>query len=61
MLSILHAGRPERADVATPGWFICEQCGHIVIPEDPRFQVLLPRLPKAEASGLIVRVNVEDA
>jgi hypothetical protein len=21
-----------------PAWFICEQCGHIVIPEDPDFK-----------------------
>jgi hypothetical protein len=21
-----------------PGWLICEQCGHIVIPEDPDFK-----------------------
>jgi rubrerythrin len=21
-----------------PVWFICDQCGHIVIPEDPDFK-----------------------
>ena len=21
-----------------PAWFICEQCGHTVIPEDPDFK-----------------------
>ena len=21
-----------------PAWFICEQCGHVVIPDDPDFK-----------------------
>ena len=36
-----------------PIWFGCEPCGHTMILEDSRFQVLMPQLPKGEAGRLI--------
>jgi rubrerythrin len=38
MLFLLHAGRSERARLRRPEWFICEKCGHVLIPEDPDFK-----------------------
>jgi hypothetical protein len=38
-----------------PAWFIYEQCGHIMIPEDRDFKCSLPQLPKVEVSGLIAK------
>jgi hypothetical protein len=26
-----------------PSWFICEQCGHVVIPDDPGFKCSCPK------------------
>jgi hypothetical protein len=36
-----------------PAWFICEQCGHVAIPEDVGFKCTCRNWPKVEASGLI--------
>jgi hypothetical protein len=31
-------GDQNRPMLQRPGWFICEQCGHVAIPEDPDFR-----------------------
>jgi hypothetical protein len=31
-------GDKSRPMLRRPGWFICEQCGHVVIPEDAGFR-----------------------
>jgi hypothetical protein len=31
-------GDQSASTLQRPAWFICEQCGHIVIPEDPDFK-----------------------
>jgi hypothetical protein len=31
-------GDNSRPMLQRPVWFICDQCGHIVIPEDPDFK-----------------------
>ena len=30
-------GDQFRTMLQRPEWFICEQCGHVVLPEDPGF------------------------
>lgn len=52
MLSILHAGRSERTNVAAAGMVHLRTMWARSDPRRPRFQVLLPQLPKSEASGL---------
>ena len=32
MLSLLPSGRSVQADATPPEWFICEQCGHVLLP-----------------------------
>ncbi len=36
-----------------PQWFICEQCGHEMLPDEPRLQVFLPEVRAVESSGVI--------
>jgi rubrerythrin len=31
-------GDQFRAMLQRPEWFICEHCGHVVLPEDPGFR-----------------------
>ena len=36
-------GDQFRPMLRRPLWFICEQCGHTVIPEDPDFECACPK------------------
>ena len=31
-------GEQFRPMLQKPGWFVCEQCGHIMLPGDPDFK-----------------------
>ncbi len=31
-------GDQREAMLQRPGWSVCEQCGHVAIPEDPGFK-----------------------
>jgi hypothetical protein len=31
-------GDQNRPMLQRPGWFICEQCGHAAMPDDPDFR-----------------------
>jgi hypothetical protein len=37
--------------VQRPGWFICENCGHIVIPDDPGFRCSCRNCPKVRRAA----------
>jgi hypothetical protein len=60
MLSILHAGRSERTNVAAAGMVHLRTVRARSDPGRPRFQVLLPQLPKSEASGLTKLRHIGD-
>ena len=32
------AGDEFRPLLHRPGWYVCEECGHMVIPDDPDFK-----------------------
>ena len=44
-------GNDFRLMVQRPGWFICENCRHIVIPDDADLDSC-PQLPEGEAGGV---------
>jgi hypothetical protein len=35
-----------------PAWYVCEHCGHTLLPDDPRVQVLLSQVPGQEPGGV---------
>ena len=44
-------GDDFRLMVQRPGWFICENCGHIVIPDDPGFRCSCRNCPKVRRAA----------
>jgi len=44
-------GDDFRLMVQRPGWFICEHCGHIVIPDDPDFRCSCRNCPKVRRAA----------
>jgi hypothetical protein len=44
-------GDDFRLMVQRPGWLICENCGHIVIPDDPDFRCSCRNCPKVRRAA----------
>lgn len=44
-------GDQFRSMLQRPGWLICEQCGHVAIPEDPDFRCSCRNCPKVKRAA----------